>query len=119
LFDERAHDACFELFLEIDDVMGKIQMLGYALGVVDVVEGAAAVLRGAVPLEFGEAALIPELHGEADDGAILLEEDRGDCGRVDTAGHGYSDEAGRWLSRGCRGERVELELRRHAGFILA
>jgi len=94
-------------------------MLRNALGVVDVVERAAAVLRGAVALQFGEAALIPELHGKADDGAILLEEDRGDRGGVDAAGHGDRDEAG-GKSRGgrCR-KRVELELRGHAVSILA
>jgi hypothetical protein len=79
------------LLFEVYDVVGKIQVLGDTLGVVDVVERAATVLRGAVALEFGEAALIPELHGEADDRAVLLEEDRGDGGGVDTTGHGDGD----------------------------
>src|SRR5258708_39717165 len=99
--------------------MGKIQMLGDALGVVDVVERAAAMLRGAVTLEFGETALIPKLHGEADDGVILLEKHRGDGGRVDTTGHGDRDEAGSGLGGGCCRERVELELRGHATSSLA
>ena len=119
LFDERAHDAGFELFLEIDDVVRKIQMLGDALGVVDIVKGAAAVLRGAIALEFGEAPLIPELHGQADDGAILLQENRGDGGGVDTTGHGDRDETGSGFGGGYCGKRVELELRGHAVSILA
>src|SRR5882724_2410199 len=72
LLDERTHYTGLELFLEVDDVVREIQMLRDTLGVVDVVERAAAMLRGAVALKFGEAALIPELHGEADDGATLL-----------------------------------------------
>jgi hypothetical protein len=60
--------------------MRKIQVLGDALGIVDVVERAAAVLLGAVALQFWEAALIPELHGEADDGAALFLENGGDGG---------------------------------------
>jgi len=119
LFNEGAHDAGFELFFKVDDVVWKIQVLRDALGVVDVVEGAATVLRGAIALEFGEAALIPELHGEADDGAILLEKNRGNGGGVDTTGHGYGDKARSGLGSGCRRKRVELELRGHAGSILA
>jgi hypothetical protein len=118
LLDEGTHDAGFELFFEVDDIVRKIQMLGYALGVVNVVERAAAVLRGAIALEFREAALIPELHGKADDGAVLLEEDRGNGRRVDSTGHGYGDEAGSRLGGGCR-ESVELDLRGHADSILA
>jgi hypothetical protein len=77
------------------------------------------MLRGAVTLEFGEAALIPKLHGEADDGVILLEEYRGGGGRVDTTGHGDRDEAGSGFGGGCCRERVELELRGHAASSLA
>jgi hypothetical protein len=119
LLDERAHYASFELLFEVYDVVGKIQVLGDTLGVVDVVERAATVLRGAVALEFGEAALIPELHGEADDRAVLLEEDRGDGGGVDTTGHGYCDEAGSAFGGGRPRKRVELEVRGHARSILA
>ena len=97
---------CFELLLEIDDVMRKIQMLSDALGVVDVVERAATMLRGAVALQFGEAALIPKLHGEADDGMALLEEHGRDGGGIDAAGHGYGDEAGLWSRRPGAGNRV-------------
>ena len=43
------------------------------------------MLRGAVALEFGEAALVPELHREADDRAALPLQESGDSGRVDAA----------------------------------
>ena len=75
------------MILEIDDVVRKIQMLGDAFGVVDVIDRAAATLRGAGVLQLRQAALIPELHGEADDGATLLLEERGDGGTVHTAAH--------------------------------
>jgi hypothetical protein len=41
--DERTHDAVFELVLEIDYIMRKVEMLGDAPGVVDVVERTAAM----------------------------------------------------------------------------
>jgi len=81
-------------------------VLRYGLGVIDVIERAAAVLRGAVALKFGEAALVPELHGEADDCAALLLQESGNGGRVDTARHGDGDEAA--LGFCALGEGVEL-----------
>src|SRR2546430_1272567 len=56
---EGADDAVFKLALEIHDVMRKIQVLRDALRVVDIVEGTATVLGGAVALQFRETALIP------------------------------------------------------------
>ena len=44
------------MLLEVHIVVRKIQVLRNSLGVVDVVERAAAVLCGAVALKFGEAA---------------------------------------------------------------
>src|SRR6202030_1485127 len=52
LVDERAHHARFKLLLEVDHVVRKIQVLRDALGIVDVVERAAAVLRRSVALQF-------------------------------------------------------------------
>ena len=49
------------------------------------------MLLGPVALEFGEAALIPELHGQADDGVALFLKNRCNCGRVNAAGHGNGD----------------------------
>jgi hypothetical protein len=71
--------------------MRKIQVLRHGLCVIDVIERAAAVLGRGVTLQFGEAALVPELHGEADNGAALLLQECGDSGRIDTAGHSDSD----------------------------
>jgi hypothetical protein len=42
----------------------------------------------------GEAALVPELEGEADEGCPWRVQQRGDGGGVDSAGHGYGDEVG-------------------------
>src|SRR5207245_4880776 len=53
LVHEGTHNALLELLLEIYDVMRKIQVLGNSLGVVDIVEGAATVLRGT---EIGRAS---------------------------------------------------------------
>lgn len=52
------------------------------------------MLRRAVSLKFGQAALIPKLHGQADDRAALLLQNGGNGGRVHAAGHGDGDEAG-------------------------
>jgi hypothetical protein len=72
LFDEGTHDALLELILKIHHVVREVQVLRDTLGVVDVIERAAAVLRGTFTLKFGEAALIPKLHSETDDGVALL-----------------------------------------------
>ena len=74
-------------------------MFGYAAGVVNVVVGAAAMLGGAVILELREAALVPELHGEADDGLGAIVEDGGDGGAVHAAAHGDRDGVGSRHSR--------------------
>jgi hypothetical protein len=44
------HDALFKLFLEVNNVVGEIQVLGDAFGVINVVQRATPVLRRAVPL---------------------------------------------------------------------
>src|SRR5260370_32655776 len=92
-------------------------MLRYGLGVIDVIERAAAVLRGGGALQFREAALVPKLHGEADDGAALLLEKGCNRGRVDSAGHGYGDEAA--LGFGALGQGVELGGCVHADSIIS
>ena len=106
LLDEGANDARFELLFEIDDVVRKIQMLGHALGVVHVVERAAAMLSGAVGLQFGKPALIPQLHGEADHGPLLLEQYGRNGGGIHAAGHGDSDES----RLSVRGHRQGIEI---------
>jgi hypothetical protein len=64
------------------------------------------MLCGAFALKFGEAALVPELHREADDSAALLLQKSGNGGRIDTAGHGDGDKAA--LGFCAFGEGVEL-----------
>src|SRR5690349_11675718 len=76
------------------------------------------MLRGAIALQFGQAALVPELHGESDHRAALLQENCGHGGRVDAAGHGDSDEAGPRFR--ALWKRVELRGSVHgADFIVA
>jgi hypothetical protein len=65
---------------KIQDVVGKIQMLRDAPGVINVIERAAAVLGRSVSLKFGQAALIPQLHRQADDWAPLLPQNGRDSG---------------------------------------
>jgi hypothetical protein len=89
--------------------MREIEMLRDALGVVDVVDGAAAVLRRACGLQGGEAALIPQLHGEADDGPALFLHKRGDYGAVDTSAHGYGDDLGGSVSGAICGFGLECD----------
>ena len=72
LADEGLDDFGFEAVLLVDDVVGDVELLGYVAGVVDVVDGAAAALDGfGHALVSGEAALVPELEGEADDRVAL------------------------------------------------
>jgi hypothetical protein len=75
LFYEGPHDALLELFLKIDDVVGEVQMLRHALCVVDVIQRATAVPGWSVALKFRQTALVPELHGQSDNRAPLLEQD--------------------------------------------
>ena len=92
LVDEGADDLGLEAGLLVDEVVGDVELLGYAAGVVDVVDGAAAALDGlGHAFVSGEAALVPELEGEADEGVALGAEQRGDGGGVDSSGHGYGD----------------------------
>src|SRR6185437_11459465 len=84
--------------LLIDDVVGDAEMLGDAARVIDVVERAAAAGFGGVgnAVLAGEARLIPELKGEADDLCAVVEagEDRRNGGGVDSSGHGDGDGVG-------------------------
>ncbi len=74
LIHEGANHARFKLLLEVNNVMRKIQMLRHALGVVDVVKRAAAMLRRSVTLQFRQATLVPELHGQPYDRMALLQQ---------------------------------------------
>src|SRR5439155_22902502 len=83
-----------------------IQAMRHGRGVVDVPKRATEVLRGTVALNRLETALVPQWHGEANDGASLLLQQSGNRGRVDTAGHGDSDETA--LGFRALGQGVEL-----------
>ena len=111
LVHKRTHHARLKLFLEIHDIMRKIQMTRNGFRVVDIVERAAAMLCRGIALQFGQAALVPELHREADDGAPLLLQKRRDRRGIDAAGHGDGDEAA--LRFRALGKRVELGGRIH------
>jgi hypothetical protein len=63
-------------------------MFGDTAGVVDIVNRATTMLRGLGRLELREATLVPELHGEADDGLAALVHDCGDGGAVHSSAHG-------------------------------
>ena len=90
--DEGLDDVGFEAVLLVDDVVGDVELLGYVAGVVDVVDGAAAALDGfGHALVSGEAALVPELEGEADEVVALGAQEGGDGGGVDSSGHGDRD----------------------------
>src|SRR5438445_8072951 len=68
LLDERTHDIALKALLVIDHVVGDAEGLGNAASIVNVVDRTAAALDG-----FGhafvsrETALVPELHGQAND----------------------------------------------------
>ena len=70
--DEGLDDVLLEAALLVDDVVGDAELLGDAACVVDVVERAAASgdLLGDAFLA-SQAALVPELKGEADEGVAL------------------------------------------------
>ncbi len=87
--DEWLDHILLEPIFEIHDVMRKLEMLGDALRVVYVVDGAAAMAAMTFAGEFGQAALIPELHGEADDVFAAIAQNCGDGGTVDAAAHRY------------------------------
>jgi hypothetical protein len=97
LVDEGADDIALETLLLIDDIVRDAQVLGDAAGVVDVIEAAAAAGLGRVrdAVLAGEASLVPELEGQADDGVSTLGEHGRNRRGIDSSGHGYGD--GGWL----------------------
>src|SRR5208337_1874147 len=68
LFDKRTHHIALEALLVIHHVVGDAQGLGHAASIVNVVDRAAPPLHGfRHAFVSGKTALIPELHGQADD----------------------------------------------------
>jgi hypothetical protein len=99
--DEGLDDLGFEAVLLVDDVIRDVELLGHVARVVDVVDAAAAALDGlGHAFVSGEAALIPELEGEANEGVALGAQECGDGGGVDSSGHGDGDGLALVLGRG-------------------
>src|ERR1700751_5232402 len=93
--DKRTNDIPLETLLVIDDVIRNPNLLSHAAGVVDVVQRTAASLHGLRhALAPGEAALVPELHGQADDVVSLGAQHGRNGGGVNTARHGYGNSFG-------------------------
>ena len=92
LLDEGTDHVALETLLVIDDVIWDADLLRDAAGVVNVVERAAASLHGlGHALAPGQAALVPKLHGQADDIVPLGAQHGRDGGGIHTARHGYGD----------------------------
>ena len=83
--DERRDDLLLEAIFEVDYVEGDANGLRDAAGT-------AASGGAALGDEVGDALLVPQLHGHADDGPLLGMEQRCDDGAIDSAAHGYCDE---------------------------
>src|SRR5487761_114976 len=95
IIHERANHALLKRLLEIHNVKRKAKMPRDAARVVNVVERAAAMRRG--PFGRGklrEAALVPELHRQANDRLGSFVEERGDSRAVDATAHGDGGERG-------------------------
>ena len=92
LADEGLDDVGLEAVLLVDHVVGDAELVGDAAGIVDVVDGAAAALDGfGHAVMTGEAALIPELEGKANNIFSIGAQKRCDSRRIDSAGHSYGD----------------------------
>src|SRR6204780_4300281 len=85
---EGTDDVLLEFALQIEYVKRDAEMFGDATRIVDIINRATTMLRRLGGLELREAALVPELHGEADDGLAALVHDRSDGGTVHTSTHG-------------------------------
>ncbi len=92
LLDERTHHIALKALFVIDHVVGDANGLGNTASIVDIVDRAAAALDG-----FGhafvssETALVPELHGQADD-VVAFRTQHGRNGRgVNSSRHSDGD----------------------------
>ncbi len=92
LCDKGTHHVVLETLLLVYDVIRNAKRFGHAARVVNVVDGATTPLhRLRHALVTRQAALVPELQRESDDGVALLTEQRGDGGGVDSSGHCHGD----------------------------
>jgi len=87
--DKWTNHVALKPLLVIHHVIRDADLLGHAARVVDVVERAASSLRRlGHPLATSQAALVPELHGQADEVVPLGAQHGRDGGRIHTARHG-------------------------------
>src|SRR5258707_137528 len=92
ILDKGADNLALEALFVIDHVIGNPDGLGDTARVVDVVERAAAPLDGfGHAFVTGEAALVPELHGEPNHAVAVSAQHGCDGRRVDSSGHGYGN----------------------------
>jgi hypothetical protein len=91
LLDKWTNHIALEALLVIDDVVWDPDLLRDAPGIVDVIQRTAAPMnRLGHALATGETALVPELHGQADDFVPLGVQHGRDGGGIHTARHRYS-----------------------------
>src|SRR5690348_966714 len=92
--DKGTHDSFLERLLKIDNIKREAEVVCDAARVVNIVERAAAMRRRASGRELGQAALIPELHGQADDRLTGRVQESSNSGAVHTAAHGDGSQSG-------------------------
>ena len=76
--DEGLDDFALEAVFEVEHVVGDAEVLRDMASVIHVVERAAAANRPSGRHELGHAALVPKLHGHADDRYAVAVEKTGD-----------------------------------------
>jgi hypothetical protein len=86
--DKWLHHGFFEPLLVVHHVVRHSQVLCDALCIVHIIERAAALSVRAVTVEFRQAALIPQLHRQADNRKPALDENRRYGRTVHAAAHG-------------------------------
>ena len=97
LLNERTHHIALKALLVIDHVVGDADGLGDAARVVNIIQRATASLhRLGHALMAGQAALVPELHGQANDFVALGAQHGRDGGGVNSTGHGDGNGCGAW-----------------------
>src|SRR6267378_3212731 len=88
LLNEWLHHSFFEPLFVVHHVVRHSQVLRHALRVVHVIDRAAALSVRAITVELRQAALVPELHRQADHRKPALDKHRRDSRAVHAAAHG-------------------------------
>ena len=92
LFNKGPHHVLLKALLMIDHIVGDIERLGDAAGVIDIINRTAAsadMLRHA--FVAGKPPLVPELHRQSDNGVPLGAQHGCDSGGIHPARHSYRD----------------------------